>query len=281
MPLLTDRQLSIITSIKGGEHGHIDLYLPAGLQTPVSGRMHDLYERACWNWALYGGDHPGEAHPSSPPALYAKNYPLSASRPQLPQSFPQAFPERPQLKALWLSARRDASNTADKVSFLQTMAEVAAIKSGLLPVDQNTPYKIHVTTAEYQWYSYSHWGLSITYNGRTRFIQTEPNKKVNWGATHLWETDRLGYIEASFNIESLHQKHVDVIEALVHIPMCSKCAKAMPEHATDWKRCKGRHPHLICDTCPPRFSRRGFGKAPRRVPSCTKTGCNAELAHLN
>ena len=173
---------------------------------------------ACWNWALNGGA--GDIHdPVSPQQIYQNLSPTYfRPHPRNPMAGVEvehnAMPvgnlpvgwqnEAANLPAMWLAATDDRNR---RVAFVEAMARVTARANGLMPTNQNTPYKIYVTVQGDNWFSWSHWGLRIKHGGHSIYMQTEPERPINFGFTRFWEAERGGYIHASFHILAIHDAH--------------------------------------------------------------------------
>ncbi|WP_206957780.1 hypothetical protein [Trinickia acidisoli] len=169
--------------------------------------------------------------------------------------------------------------------FMAAMAREAARRNGLQPQAHFSPYKIHVTAPLADWYHWQHWALSITHNGRTRFIQTEPNRSIEWGHTRIWEANRDGHIDASFYIADLLPAHIEVIECFLRMPRCRLCNKVKPRtttFSTRWHECTAAAPHHYCGPCGARLVWNGgnyIGRL-RRTRRCSAVACGHETTLL-
>ncbi|WP_196140717.1 hypothetical protein [Aliikangiella sp. G2MR2-5] len=273
MATLSIAQLDRITKINGGDTGNIDFYLPDRIPSPLWAKWNNLKDRACWNWALCAGEESNDMSDSSPLRIYEQNAPIDPFTDIPRANFAGNYVSEPNLAQLWNTAKQPHSTDQERIAFMQAMSRVAARANGLTPV-ANSPYKIHVTAPRDEWYHWQHWGLSITHNGRTRFIQTEPRQEINWGFTRLWEADRRGHIEASFCVSEIHQAHKDVILEFISMPMCVACNKVKPANTTfnsRWHECQNDHNH--CDTCGSRLPRMS-SMSVSRTRKCTYQNCN-------
>ena len=269
MAILNPAQLTAILAIPGGDVDNVDLYVPAGYMGPVGGQMPNIWARACWNWALCGSMEDNDSRDTSPVIMYELNAPIDPFTDVARAAYPRNFVTEPNIGALWNTARGGAATDADRCNFMTAMGRVAARANGLTPVpDGTTPYRIHVTVPRGDWYHWQHWALSITQGGQTRFIQTEPNCLLNWGFTRIWEANRVGHLEASFFIQSIHQSHLDVIDLFLQLVSCRVCHRTKPAQtaAAAWQRCIGPVAHTYCANC---------GGALPLVPPVQKRRCNA------
>jgi len=273
MAILTAAQLTAVTTIRGGdfEKNHAFLYVPAGHGGPVAGNLARITASACWNWALCAGLEGNPGADTSPVTLYGE-VGLQDNAGQYRAALGVNYATEPTLGDLWATAGAAygdlPADDPDRIAFMTAMARVAARANGLTPQAAASPYRIHVTTTRAQWYGWSHWALSITHGGRTRYIQKEPNRPLTWGHDRLWEADRVGYLNTSFYVTDIHQGHLDVIECFLAMARCRVCQRVKPENTalSRWHRCSGPLAHTYCPAC---------GGQLRMVQSYAVRTCNA------
>ncbi len=225
-----------------------------------------MQSAACWNWALNGGaGHPNNLQ--SPTNIYQHNDPFDVyTERQRTAMSTQSLPvgwqiEAANLPALWLAAKNSPHH---RLAFVETMAQVTARANGLTPTDQITPYTLHVTMKGDEWFGWDHWALGIEYGGQTIYLQTEPNRPINFGFTRFWEAGRGGNINAWFYISGIHQAHkVAAKLALMQPPpnaswlkdsTAPNCTKCHARFVSSFLKKSGKHHcrrcgHIFCANC--------------------------------
>ena len=236
--------------------------------------MQEIFDRACWNWALTGSTEGNDQRDTSPLRLYEQNAPINPFTGAARINFPINSITEPNLGQLWNAAKAVGANDANRIAFMTAMARYAARANGLRPAAAS-PYEIHVTAPRNDWYHWQHWALAINHAGRRIFIQTEPNSPLSWGYTRIWEANRPGYLAASFPVQEILQPHKDVIEVFLSMPMCVGCRKVKPPQTgfnSRWHECTGAANHHHCGACGYRLPWNGRFS---RTRLCNQAPCNA------
>ena len=141
------------------------------------------------------------------------------------------------------------------MAFMQAMAAISARRNGLTVSAGATPYSLHVTVPNYDWFSWQHWALGLTYGVFTRFAQSDPGQShINCGYRRVWEANRPGYITASIYLTGLKQDHINVLRVWIHRNLrCVKCNTLKPLETgfnSRWHRCTNVGcERVYCGTC--------------------------------
>lgn len=275
MATLSHLQIQQFCAITGAENSGIELRLPATYVGPVSAVAPLLHVRSCSNWALTASTLANPNDPNSAEMLYDFD-PVSPWDDSVRPAMPALNPPDPLVAAAWLAAAQPGASDLDKTRFMERMGRYAATLHHLTPVDVVTPYQLHVTAKRNQWFSWDHWGLSITSHARTIFIQVEAGGPMTWGYDRLWEANRPNNISASFYLQEIHQAHKDVIEVFLMLPMCRLCHRVKPastSFGSRWHQCGGPAGHIYCGTCATNILQ--WNGVMSRTRRCNAAPCNA------
>lgn len=165
----------------------------------------------------------------------------------------------------WKEANR-TQKKQDKISFMREMLKFTALVHNLSPSEGPTFYKLHVITRSISWFSWEHWGISVEYNKKERFIQTEPGKKIDFEDNYLWHYKEREYIMASIYMTNILPEHKEgIVLAIMQPPAnaiwqpdtasvnCQRCGNAFARQGFLWAK-SGKHHcrrcgRLVCQTC--------------------------------
>jgi hypothetical protein len=265
MATLTAQEIAQLFQLPRGPKVEYDLWLPDTYNGAITtGEERQLWDCACWNWALCAGAERNVNAATSAMSLYSQTNPAMVQA-------PTAFGSEPQLGAHW----NDAVFLLDEDgqwAFMRAMLRVAARQNGLTPSDAATDYSLVMTTPGHEWYHWRHWGIAIHKDGESIFIQTIPEAYISLGSSILWDSDKPGFHTESVYLTGLHDAHVHVLRQFLALPRCHQCRIIKPRRSsvvTRWSRCDAGH--FYCFThawALPRYSQRGYS-----MPGCSDMSC--------
>lgn len=249
----------------------------------------NIYDNACWNWALTGGT--GRiADPESAVSIWediiAMNIlvepPAVAGVNNVDANYPGSGADFTLLRNNWVAAA--GGNLAAQATFKEAMLRIAARKNGLtvsVGPWANAPYSLHMRTAE--WYSWHHMGIGIelAYRGAMRrtIVQTVPNTRVLHSCSVMWDE---GQAETVIGLNSLKTAHVDVLdEVRVMCCICNAVPVGLLMPTKGWHRCghcsavycRVHKAALIVTTQKTTWN-------PHTVRTCSRLGCVGQTRHI-
>lgn len=185
MPILDHAQLVSLTSWPATRDG---LTVP----NTDSG---NVYEHACWSWALTGGT--GTVHTNTgADALYnaiVRKDPFVAG-----SACVTGIDRRAALavgaEAWWIGVLEKtwegakAGREKDQKAFKMAMLMIIAKANGLQPFladNMRVTYSLHMRTDS--WWHWDHWGLGIRYANRQVFVQTVPRTTLQHACSVMWD----------------------------------------------------------------------------------------------
>lgn len=266
MPTLTAAQIDRATSIEPTIT--VNLWKPPWNRGPIIanaiGRDGDLFDCACWQWALWAGNPDRRTNEDARSAitLYAGVSTMDEwGRAQEDINLLEALGNahtRGQITAAWQAVKNaDAPTDRQKITFMERMMAAVITANGMTVTNQQTPYSIQMTVPGHEWYSWQHWGIAIHHLGQTRYFQTTPSADMRWGTPDLEEARRPGHLQAGVYVTGLKQRHIDVIRTFLSIPACRNHAcTTWPrpqmnagDDVGNWHRCTGASRHDFCNQC--------------------------------
>lgn len=249
----------------------------------------NIYDIACWNWALTGGtgrmadrgsaqsiwEHIIDMDITVEPVVVRGINNVGAS-------YPGSAPDFMLLQLNWAAAA--GGNLVAQTTFKEAMLRIAARKNGLTVSAHpwaNCAYTLHMKTAD--WYGWHHMGIGIdlAYRGvmRRTIVQTVPHTAVWHGCSVMWDE---GQPDTVIGIDSLKSAHVDVLNAVtVACCICHAVPIGLIRPTQGWHRCG----HCSAAYC--RVHKAGLPVTtpktrwnPHTVRTCTRLGCVGQTRHI-
>ncbi|MDP9607103.1 UNVERIFIED_ORG: hypothetical protein J2W38_006924 [Variovorax paradoxus] len=260
----------------------------SGFPVPGTGAG-NVYDNACWNWALTGGTgrirDPGSAV-SVWEDIIAMNIlvepPIVAGINNVDANYPGSGADFTLLRNNWVAAA--GGNVAAQDTFKEAMLRIAARKNGMtvsvLPIAACT-YTLHMKTA--QWYSWHHMGIGInlSYRGAMRrtIVQTVPQTHVWHGCSVMWDE---GQPDTVIGVSELKRAHVDVLdEVTVTCCICNAVPLGLLRPTKGWHRCG----HCSAVYCRVHKAALNIVTAkttfnPHTVRTCSRLGCVGQTRQI-
>jgi hypothetical protein len=218
-----------------------------GLEVPNTSSG-NIYQYACWSWALTGGT--ASIHDRFSANKIFETIVLDdlahLPDPEFASAIANVDNQFPGCNAEFLILRTNLANAklgivAAQNAFLTAMVTISARVNGLQPGPvAGARYTLHIKSIS--WHGWDHWGIGIKLgpNNTQTYVQTVTDCPVKHACDRMWDEHRP--FDISIDIGNLLQSQVDFL-AKVKLAPCCQCVNLhshgwLPSVKNFWQQCQ-------------------------------------------
>jgi hypothetical protein len=241
MPVLSNDTLLVLAGYAPSRNGH-DI---------ASTNQGTVYQYACWNWTLSGGQlavSDWKSAPSivddlivydwqNPQGIFADDVNAGPAGAYPASCAPDLLILQNQLAGAKTRRALRAPFTPQQTAFASALVRVMLRTNGLTPTAAaGGPYVVVMKSSD--WWNTDHWaiGIDLPPNNRRMYVQTVPNVPVAHNCDRVWDEH---LPEVTVGINGLLQRHVDVLNSVPKAP-CRTCGERhglLPSVFSRWHQC--------------------------------------------